>query len=108
MPVVRPSLASGAAAIPARCAGALSTWEDLEEPADIEESVQEFIPKDEPLRSETINTLAKVRALACSPPAALHRTACTPHLALSRSVSLARSAALPQALSRSALQAASS
>jgi len=60
MPVVRPSLASGAAAIPARCAGALSTWEDLEEPADIEESVQEFIPKDEPLRSETINTLAKM------------------------------------------------
>ena len=43
-----------------RCAAAISQWDNLEDPADIEDAVMEFLPKAEPLRSEAVDTLAKV------------------------------------------------
>ena len=73
MPVIRQSLNGPGAALAPKCAAALSAWEDLEDPCDIEQAVVDFIPKDEPFRSEAIETLAKVRArrcLGCQPSAA--------------------------------------
>ena len=59
MSVMRPSL-TGKNSISMKCAAALSQFEDLEEPADIEEAVIKAIPKDQPQRDETIETFAKV------------------------------------------------
>jgi len=43
-----------------RCAQAISMFDSQEDPADIEDCVMKFIPNDEPLRSEAIETLAKM------------------------------------------------
>ena len=59
MSVIRSSF-SGPSGLQAKCAAALSQWEDLEEPAAIEEALIAFLPKDQPLRDEAIDTLAKV------------------------------------------------
>ena len=53
---------TGGNTIAAKCAGALTAWGEIDEPAEIEEAVQAFLPKDQPLRDETIQTLAEVRA----------------------------------------------
>ena len=59
-----------------RCGAAIAQWDSLEDPADIEDAVMEFLPKAEPLRSEAVDTLAKV----CCPAHALYVTsdACAP------------------------------
>jgi len=49
-----------------KCAAALSQFEDLEEPADIEEAVIKAIPKDQPQRDETIETFAKMMKVELS------------------------------------------
>jgi hypothetical protein len=52
--------------IQAKCAQLLSNVDTKEDPADIEDAVMEAIPSSEPMRSEFINTLAKVHATAPS------------------------------------------
>jgi len=59
MVVARPSL-TGSTTIATKCAGALSKWEDIDDPAEIEDAVQAFLPKDQPLRDETIHTLGEM------------------------------------------------
>ena len=43
-----------------RCAKAIAHWDGLEDPADIEDAVMQAIPREEPMRSEMIDTLAQV------------------------------------------------
>lgn len=58
------SLSRLGANIETKCASALSQWEDLSEPAEIEEAVKAFLPRDEPQKSATVETLAKARELS--------------------------------------------
>ena len=51
----------------AKCAKALSDWDQLEDPADIEDAVMAFIPKDQPFREEAIETLAKMMQVDLKP-----------------------------------------
>jgi len=59
MVVARPSL-TNSSSIAAKCAAALSKWGDIDEPAEIEEAVQSFLPRDQPMRDETIQTLGEM------------------------------------------------
>ena len=68
MSVIRPSLAGRNSDFAPKCAAALSKWEDLEDPADIEEAVITFIPNEQPMRDEVIETLAKVTLFSSSSP----------------------------------------
>ena len=61
MPNARRLSASGQS-LHARCAQAIANFDSQDDPADIEDAVMAFLPTDEPLRSEAIDTLAKVRA----------------------------------------------
>lgn len=63
MVVTRPSIGGAGGSVAPRCAAALSQWEDLEDPVDIEQAVITFLPKDQPFRDETINTLAKMMSV---------------------------------------------
>ena len=54
-------LSSAGSLLQTKCSQLLSNIDDLEDPADIEDAVMDFVPKDEPFRSEAIDTLGKVR-----------------------------------------------
>ena len=58
----------GIGGLQSQCAALLQKVDDLEEPAEIEDAVMEFLPKEEPMRSEAIDTLARV-GLPCRTPA---------------------------------------
>ena len=62
MPVVNRRISRVGTNLQEGCAQAIAQWEGLEEPAEIEDAVNDFLPKDEPLRSEAMETLAKARA----------------------------------------------
>ena len=64
MSVVNRRLSASGASVHQRCAKAIAEIESKEDPADIEEAVHAFLPQDEPMRSEAIETLAKVRSRA--------------------------------------------
>ena len=66
MSVVNRRISRSGAGLHERCAQAISMLDSQEDPADIEDCVVKFIPTDEPLRSEAIETLAKVPHAACS------------------------------------------
>jgi len=60
MSVVNRRISRSGAGLHERCAQAISMLDSQEDPADIEDCVVKFIPTDEPLRSEAIETLAKM------------------------------------------------
>ena len=57
---------SAAGDLESRCAEALSAWEDLDEPAAIEEAVIAFLPRDQPFRDVAIDILAKMLSVETS------------------------------------------
>ena len=73
MPVVNRRISRVGTNLQEGCAQAIAQWEGLEEPAEIEDAVNDFLPKDEPLRSEAMETLAKARAPRVAATDALRR-----------------------------------
>ena len=43
-----------------KCAAAVASWLDMQAPAEIEDAISAFVPADQPLRDEVLNTLVKV------------------------------------------------
>jgi len=47
----------------AQCVGALDKWADLTDPADVDDAVNEFVPREQPQRDETLQMLCQLMKL---------------------------------------------